>query len=68
MEVSFNVTAKFSCGAYTARIHRSRGSSTQDGATACQRAADRYVSGTKLRVARIEPLQGDEYRVVLTNE
>ena len=68
MEVAIKVTTKLSAGAYTARIHRSRGSSTVDGATACQRAADRYVTGTKLRVARIEPLQGDEYRVVLTNE
>lgn len=68
MEVSINVTVKLSAGAYTARICRSRGSSTQDGATACQRAADRYVAGTKLRVARIEPVQVDEYRVVLSNE
>lgn len=68
MEVTINATAKFSAGAYTARTHRARGSSTRDGTTACQRAAERYVAGTKLRVARIEHQQGDEYRVVLTNE
>lgn len=68
MEVVINVTVKCGISAYTASIGRSRGSSTMDGETAVKRAAERYVAGTKLRLARIEPLQGGEYRVVLTNE
>ena len=68
MQIALVVAVKQSAGAYTARICKSRASSTQSAELAVQRAAEKYVAGTRLRVLSVNFDRGDNYRVVITDE
>lgn len=68
MKIFIEVPVKFTCGAYTARIHKCRASSTMDAETAVRRAAEKYLAGGTLALLSIEPSGPDQYRVTIGNQ
>lgn len=54
MNIYIDVPVKFSAGAYTARIHKCRASSTMDAETAVRHAAEKYLAHGTLVLLDIE--------------
>lgn len=73
MKIFIEVPVKYSAGAYTARIHKCRASSTMDAETAVRRAAEKYLAGGTLALLDIEPSAPEvfglaQYRVTIGRE
>lgn len=73
MRIFIEVPVKHSAGAYTARIHKCRASSTMDAETAVRRAAEKYLAGGTLVLLGIEQSAPEvfglaQYRVTIGRE